>query len=274
MDTAMQIIRTKIIQFWGIFLTVVLLSACGSKRNIVPDYSQMSIPQLIQKLYEVKDPNCFTELVTRSFYDENIDIKKYARFVTDSLGGINALTFVGDTPEECMYYLALNEAYGIDVSYVEIFGLEAVKDVIDDYLYPMCRGSYWGDKNLDSLEKQIMEHHDTLAYLELRREVFSPELKKYAQFMADSASFAVAIQDMYNLISQESWNGYPMDSATFAAAYGYMEKGVKQGYLPSVFQKSLLLLTGAYLPQDTIEGKRLLDMCLKNPPCQTPFWRR
>lgn len=262
------------VKFLMILLVEILLPSCSIKRNSVSDYQQMNNSQLVQRLYEEHDLDCFTELVTRSFYSENLDIKKYARFVTDSLGGINALTFVGDTPEECVYYLALNEAYAIDAAYVELFGIGAEKEEISDYFYPLYRGEHWVNTNIDSLEKRIMKYQDTLAYLDLRDKVFSTDLKPYAQIMADSASFVVAIQDMYNIICVENWNGYPMDSANFALADAYLEKGVEREYLPSVFQKSLLLLMGVYLPQDTIEGKRLLNMCLKNPPCQTPFWRR
>lgn len=260
--------------FWElIILLVIFLSSCGTNRTSIPDYQRMSIAQLEQRLYKEYDLECFTELVTRSFYDVDLDVKKYARFITDSLGGINALTFVGSTLEECAYYLALNEAYGIDDAYVEIFGVMLVKDIINDYLNPLFVNDVLCDTSIDSLEKRIMEYHDTLAYWELRNKTSFLELKTCAQFLADSVCYTVAIQDMYNIICTEYWDGYPMDSAAFALADYYLEKGVALGYLPSVFQKSLLLLMGVYLPQDTIKGKELLDKCLINPPCATPFWR-
>lgn len=267
-------LKLFILSFFGIaFVQCSSLSVQRRARRVE------SVANLENQLFKDHDIQAFNALVIKNCRGENLDIKRYAHFVVDSLRQVRVNTYLGENSEEQLYYRALASAYYPDQFCVYVRGKDCTEVRRDILRYHSSLLRYRPVSSedtqiqVDSLRSAILNERDTSAYLSIRQIISIVELLPLAKWVADSLSFDIACHDTYRLMCEIQGRGLPLSSSEFTEAYPYLDKAAQNGYLPSVFQKSLLLLMGVYLPQDTIKGKELLDKCLITPPCTTPFWR-
>lgn len=260
-----------------VYVIAVQCSALKPQRQI-----QVNAPvaRLEKQLFRDHDIQAFNALVIKNCRGKDLDIKRYAQFVVDSLNQVRVYTYLGEDIEEQLYYKAIASAYYPDVFCVYVKGKdgsEVRRDILQYHSsllqYPQML-SIDTKAQIDSLRSVILNNKDTSAYLSIRQIMSVVELLPLAKWVADSLSLDIACHDTYRLMCEIQGRGLPLSPSDFVEAYSYLDQAATHNYPPSVFQKSLLLLMGVYLPQDTIEGKRLLDQCLINPPCETPFWRK
>jgi len=152
--------------------------------------------------------------------------------------------------------------------------------------YSNCPPEYVLERqNPDSLIDVIVHNLDTSSYQKLRYIVNSSTPYKYpcklslndlrytAKILADSLGYLPAAYDVYQCYERlNTYNHHPMSTNDFKEAHQYLLMGVDKQYLPCIWKEAILKLTGTYMPQDTIVGKRLFYQCIDGE-CKVPFWR-
>lgn len=126
--------------------------------------------------------------------------------------------------------------------------------------------------NIDSIVSVINATLDTISYLKLRLLTNAVQLFPIALQMANELKYPPAIYDSYRCYVAIYGSEYAMDSIYIVEAEKYLDWGTQIGFLPCVWKKSIQLLTGTYIQQDTIQGKILFQQCVDNMNI-IPFWK-
>ena len=255
-------------------LTLLQISSCNSNRN-TSNEKNISIQQIFDGLLLERDATYYDELFLRA--DECLwdDFVSASLFAGDSLGYLLAYGMMADyagEKESEIFYAAILLLHGHQAYYDffrDAFPINSnVKQWIKRDNYKM---GLEDAQNIDSLLSLMKAVEDDSSYMAFRTEIPYRELSLVAKSLADEKGIASAACDVYLSLINSRY-GYLAETATADTALRYLEYSANCQFLPAVFYKSLLLLTGTYLPQDTIAGRELFLRCIDSTNC-IPFWR-
>ncbi len=124
--------------------------------------------------------------------------------------------------------------------------------------------------NIDSLYNEILSLKNLKSYNILRSIVRYDSLQPMSIEIVNKFHYPVACYDVYkNSVSSRISR---LSDEDFKFAYSYLCEAADSMYYPAVFIKAGLCLTGAYFPQDTVLGKKLLEQC--HATITIPFWQQ
>lgn len=284
-------------RYFNFFVLIVLLLGTSCVHKTTPSCHQRRCyyDSLCNVVYSSKSIKAYEE--ANYYYWTNQDVVTeeeatlLAKFMADSAHCVQAWNFYavssmfdGTDSLTVLYNLLKQYALGYDSSIADIEERLPLKsDLVSSlqelpfhlFIHPDSisnhRLMYYFSRMYGKL---ISCRRDTISYEAYRHLVQEKELFPIAKSMADSTLYVPAYLDVYRCYVHIDGEPVMMSPEKFEEAYNYLDYGVEHNYLPAIWYKSLLLLTGTYLPTDTIEGKRLLDLCLTTPSCNVPFWRK
>lgn len=203
------------------------------------------------------------------------EFMSYSLFAADSLHylpGYGLMTYYyGDTD---IFYSAIELVNG-QSAYYTIVDTLSINHTIREWILRNKTFSPWGeetDLSADSLLKLLAQSQNIDdAYYSLRRNIPLESRVPIAQMLADCLGYAPAACDVYLSLIQSNYP-FMADEKMADSALHYLMIAEEKHFKPAIFYKSLMLLTGTYLPQDTIRGQELLMMC-QDSICKIPFWR-
>ena len=240
------------------------------------DSHHSSVDSLLENVYTHQNIESFEELMCGCY--NGFSASELCKYMGDSAHYVlayNHMIWLTDgNPENYLYYVIKCFACGKFANCMDIPAELPLLPILsnwfeiswhlgnpskDSYSYKL----YAREVNeMDSLVSRIRTEYDTLDYLKLRQISTTDQLIEISKFLADSISYPLAIQDTYLCYLMKYGNPIMMDSVLFEEAYKYLQKGVSLNYLPSIWSKACLLLTGSYLPQDRRMGEVLYNECL------------
>lgn len=272
----------KPINLFCLCIIVLTLGCSSGKQHEVG----MSVKELEEDLYNNHNIESFRLLEDKYFNRELTGEKmmRYTRFALDSLNYILAydlIWMIEGTDDSYFYYTAKSSAYMEDcwLAIVAADSLHLKKELVDFYHKTKFGTQHWdtaagnlSSEKINTMFRKLKITKDDQLYSSCRDSIPLKEMLPFATYAADSLELPVAMYDVYRLMCLSKRDtGTPLDSAEFDIAYGYLQRGINKGFLPCIFWKSLLLLTGTYLPEDTVEGKYLFEMCT-DQPLSISFW--
>lgn len=226
----------------------------------------------------------------------------YGYLISDSTDNLGWYSGVGcDNDTVALFYNTKGLAMGCysnsnHIVQQTIIFPDSVSDMLDEtYDLSWLGVSVWDKSkfakeynNLDSLYNETLTTLDIESYNKLRRLVSTPNrhiiiltdgteviekmftdtLLPISIKIANKTHYPVACYDVYSIMIA----GTRVPDEEFQFAYNYLCVAADSMYYPAVFLKACLCLTGAYFPQDTILGKKLLEQC--HGTTSVPFWQQ
>lgn len=257
-----------------LFLFLFLLFSCGNRSKVSTRIENCSKQQLLDGLVREHDVRCYDQLLMSDDYswDELVLASLFAGDSLHYLRGYEMFTYdMGERNTE-LFYSAILLTHRQSAFYYSFKEIIPVKDCVEQWI---VNSDKWFDEeqvlNTDSLLDLILAVEDDSSYVRLRAgmpyEVFSPVVKS----LADDKGLASAACDVFLSRISSRYN-YLAEESVADTALLYLEKSADAHFPPAVFYKSLLLLTGTYLPQDTITRRELFLSCIDSTD-YIPFWR-
>lgn len=226
----------------------------------------------------------------------------YGYLISDSTDDLGWYSGIGcDNDTVALFYSTKGLAMGCysnsnHIIQQTIIFPDSVSDMLDETYHLSWLGVSVWDKskfakeynNLDSLYNETLTTLDIESYNKLRRlisttnkpitiltdgtevieKMFTDTLLPISIEIANKTHYPVACYDVYSIMI----NGTRVPAEEFQFAYNYLCEAADSMYYPAVFLKACLCLTGAYFPQDTILGKKLLEQC--QGITSIPFWQQ
>lgn len=268
-----------------IFLLTTCFASCITREEHTYCENFTNKDSLIQRIITEYDEEAYSGLCI-CHEDTNMDL--YGFLLADSIGRANCYfpsidsdgnSYYGLSDTVVLYYETKGFAMGVHVYYLDDINHKiAFPDSIYDILYKAFhrhRVSVWDKEkyraeynNLDSLLGVVLSKEDVASYDKLRLLVPADTLLPIAIEMADKTHYPIACYDVYD----SSVLGLRLPQDEFEFAYKYLSEAADSMYYPAVYLKACLCLTGAYFPQDTILGKKLLAQCQAHT--EIPFWQQ
>lgn len=266
-----------------IFCNIVLLSCVNCSKRVDSYYGVVcdgnnkdSIIQCILTNYDEQALNA----LAICYDDSNYILYQY--LIADSAGG-GAMYFISPSDRE-WYGLSDTTTLFYEVKGIVTGGYDHFDDDgamlhrinFPDSIYTfLCdeynRRDYSIEEysNIDSLYNATFINADTCLYGKLRRFLFKESILPISIEIANKTHSPIACYDVYwNSVRQE----VRLSSEEFQFAYRYLCEAADSMYYPAIFLKAGLCLTGAYFPQDTILGKKILEQC--HGKTNIPFWQQ